>query len=85
MAIVIDESKPCDAAAALRAIYTNLVAGQGAQIITFRAGPSGVERSVTYHKADPGRLLQVIREFESKCAAANGDRPRRYAMRAGGM
>jgi hypothetical protein len=85
MALVIDETDPCAAATTLRAVYLNIVSGSAAQTVTFRAGASGVERSVVYHKADPSRLLTLIRAFEEKCATANGERPRRYALRAGGV
>ncbi len=85
MAAPIDESDPCAAAAALRQVYYSLIAGQGSMIVTFKAGSSGVERSVTYHKAHPDRLLAVIRGFETQCAAVQGKRPRCHALRAGGM
>lgn len=85
MALVIDENDPCAAAATLRAVYYQLIAGQAAQIVTFRAGATGVERSATFHKADPARLMQVIRGFEERCAAAQGGRIRRFAMRGGGL
>lgn len=85
MALVVDESNPCAAAAQLRQLYYQLVAGQGAMVVTFKAGVTGVERSVTYNKADPGRLLQVIRSFEERCAAASGGGARRFAIRGGGM
>lgn len=85
MALVIDESNPCAAAATLRAVYYQLIAGQAAQIVTFRAGSTGVERSATFHKADPGRLLQVIRSFEDRCAVTGGSAPRRFALRGGGL
>lgn len=84
MALTIDENDPCAAAAQLRQLYYQLIAGQGAMIVTFRAGASGVERSVTYNKADPGRLLLVIRGFEVQCAAASGSGARRFAIRGGG-
>lgn len=82
--LVINEDSPCDAAKALRAVYYRLIAGQAPMTVTFRAGPNGVERSATFNKADPGRLLQVIRGFEERCAATSGGKPRRYAVRAGG-
>jgi microcompartment protein CcmL/EutN len=85
MALVVDESDPCAAAAQLRQLYYQLVAGQGAMIVTFKAGVTGVERSVTYNKADPGRLLTVIRGFEERCAAASGAGARRFAIRGGGL
>jgi hypothetical protein len=85
MALVVDESNPCAAAAALRAVYYQLIAGQGAQIVTFKGGASGVERSATFHKADPARLLQVIRGFEERCAASGNTRPRRFAVSGGGF
>lgn len=85
MALIVNEDNPCEAAKALRTVYYQLIAGQAAQIITFRAGNTGVERSATFHKADPARLLQVIRSFEDRCAAAGGSTRRRFALRAGGM
>ena len=85
MARVIDESDPCAAAAALRAAYYQIVAGQQAMTVSFRAGATGVERQVVFHRADPARLLTIIRGFEERCAAASGGRPRRYAIRAGGL
>ena len=85
MALTIDEHDPCAAAAQLRQIYYLLIAGQGAMIVTFKGGATGVECSVTYNKADPGRLLQVIRSFEERCAAASGGGPRRFAIRGGGL
>jgi hypothetical protein len=85
MALTIDENDPCAAAAALRNAYYNLIAGQASMIVTFKAGSSGVERSVTFHKAHPDRLLTVIRGFEEKCALAQGGRPRRFAIGAGGV
>jgi hypothetical protein len=85
MALVIDEADPCTAASTLRAVYYQLIAGQAAQIVTFRAGATGVERSATFHRADPGRLLQVIRGFEEQCAAASGAPARRFAIRGGGL
>lgn len=84
MGITLNDADPCGTAAALRSAYADLVAGGVAQTVTFRAGPSGVERSVSYNKADPARLLALVREWEAKCAAAGGQRPRRFALRAGG-
>lgn len=84
----LDETDPCGTAAALRKAYAELVMGGKAQTLTFRAGPNGVERSVTYNKADPERLLALVRDWEQKCAAAqaggSGVTPRRFAYRAGG-
>lgn len=85
MAVTIDEDNPCEAAKALRAVYLNLIAGAQAQIITFKGGSTGVERAVTFHKANPDRLLVLIRQFEDKCAALQGGRPRRFAIRSGGL
>jgi hypothetical protein len=85
MALVVDEIDPCAAAAQLRQLYYQLVAGQGAMVVTFKAGVTGVERSVTYNKADPARLLTVIRGFEERCAAARGGGVRRFAIRGGGL
>jgi hypothetical protein len=84
MALTIDETDPCGSAATLRALYVALVSGGAAATVSFRAGASGVERSVVYHKADPARLLSVIRDFERRCAALQGGSPHRYAIRAGG-
>lgn len=85
MALVIDDDKPCEAAAALRQVYYALVAGERSQVVTFKAGATGVERSVTYHKADPSRLLQIIRGFEERCGKLQTGRPQRFAIRGGGI
>ena len=85
MSLAIDESDPCAAAAALRAVYYDLVAGQAALQVTFKAGSSGVERAVTFHRAEVGRLKGLIASFESQCAKLNGTRLRRYALSAGGQ
>lgn len=85
MAVTINEDDPCEAAKLLRAVYVNLVSGAQAQIVTFKGGVTGVERSATFHKASPDRLLVLIRQFEDRCAALNNARPRRFAVRGGGM
>ena len=84
MAVTLNDADPCGTAAALRQAYADLVGGGTAQTVTFRAGPNGVERQITYNKADPSRLLMLVREWEGRCAAASGAKPRRFAMRAGG-
>lgn len=85
MALVVDENDPCAAAASLRQVYYNLISGQSSMIVDFKAGASGVERSVTFHKAHPDRLLSVIRGFEEKCSQSAGKRPRRFATATGGV
>jgi hypothetical protein len=85
MTISIDEADPCAAAASLRQVYVRLVAGEGAMEVRFRAGSNGVERSVTYHRAHPDRLLAVIRGFEDQCARMQRQRPRRFAVATGGV
>lgn len=85
MAITLNEDDPCATAAALRQAYATLVAGGTAMTVMFQAGPNGVQRSTTFNKADPARLLMLVREWEAKCAAAGGSRPRRFAVRGGGM
>ena len=85
MTISIDEADPCAAAASLRQVYLALVAGERAIDVRFRAGSSGVERSVSYHRAEPDRLLTVIRGYEQDCARAQGARPRRFALGTGGV
>ena len=57
----------------------------GRDDVSFRGGVSGVERTVTYHRADPDRLLSVIRGFEEQCARLQGSRPRRFALATGGI
>ena len=84
MTITIDESDPCAAALALRQALVNLVAGRAAQRIVFRAGPNGVQRETQFHEANVDALKELLREYEDKCAKAQGKGPRRYAMRAGG-
>jgi hypothetical protein len=84
MAITLNDEDPCGTAALLRQAYADLVGGGKALIVSFRGGPNGVERSTTFNKADPSRLLALVREWEAKCAAAQGGRPRRFAVRGGG-
>lgn len=84
MALTLNDDDPCGTASALRDAYAELVSGQRPQIVTFKAGPNGVERSTTYNRADPGRLLMLLREWEAKCAEARGKGPRRFAVRGGG-
>lgn len=85
MALAINEADPCGAAAQLRAVYAKLVAGEAAETVSFKAGAQGVERAVTYHKADAAALLRLVREYESKCSISTGGRPRRFGIRAGGI
>ncbi len=85
MALAINEADPCGAVAQLRAAYASIVAGEKAETITFKAGTQGVERAVTYHEADAAALLRLIREYEAKCAVAQGRRPPRFALRGGGI
>jgi hypothetical protein len=82
--IVLNELDPCGTAAQLKTIYANLIAGQASISIAFRAGPNGVQRETTFHKAEPDRLQALVREYEGKCAQLSGGRPRRFGMRAGG-
>lgn len=84
MAVTLNDADPCGTAAALRQAYADLIGGGMAQSVTFRGGQNGVEKSVTYSKAEPARLLMLVREWEAKCAAGTDARPRRFAMRAGG-
>ncbi len=84
MAVTLNENDPCATATALRQVYANIIAGQAGQTVTFKAGPNGVERTVTYHNANATALLGLIRDYERKCAARSGSRPQRYAMRGGG-
>lgn len=85
MAVTLDDNDPCTTAQALRQAYADLIAGEKAQSVIFRSGPTGVAREVTYSKADPSRLLALVREWEAKCAALQGKAPRRFALRAGGI
>lgn len=84
MAVTLDENDPCATAAALRQVYANLISGGASQSVSFKAGPNGVERTVTYHSANATALKALITEYEQKCAALKGGRPRRFAMRGGG-
>lgn len=84
MAVKLNDDDPCGTAAALRQAYADLVMGGTAQSVTHKSGANGVEKSVVFTKADPSRLLILLREWEAKCAQAQGERPRRFAMRAGG-
>jgi hypothetical protein len=82
--ISINDNDPCAAVVTLRTVYANLVGGMAAQGVSFQAGPNGVKRETTFHKADPAALLALIRQYENRCAALSGGRPRRFGMRAGG-
>ena len=85
MALEIDEDDPCGAAQQLRAIYYKLIAGQSEAEISFRAGPNGVERRVSYAKADVGKIEREIARFEDLCAATRGVRVRRrFSISSGG-
>jgi hypothetical protein len=84
MTLKLNDADPCGTAAQLRQAYADLVVGGKDQMVTFKAGANGVEKSVTYNRADPPRLLMLVREWEAKCAAASGARPRRFAVRGGG-
>ena len=84
MAITLNDDDPCGTARVLRDAYAQLVSGGTALTVTFQAGPNGVQRSVTYNKADPERLLTLVREWEAKCAARQGGKPRQHAMQGGG-
>lgn len=85
MAVTLDDDDPCGTAKALRQAYADLIGGGTAQSVVFRAGLNGVQREVTYNRADPNRLLALLREWEAKCAQNQGATPRRFALRAGGI
>lgn len=84
MALVIDEEDPCGAAAQLRQVYINLMAGQSLAEVSFRAGPNGVERRVSYAKADAAGLMRIIRDYEQRCDRTLGRGPRRFGVATGG-
>jgi hypothetical protein len=85
MAVTLNDADPCGTARALRQAYADLVTGGATQTITHKGGKNGVEQSVTFNKADPGRLLDLVRQWEAKCEVLQGGgRPRRFAMRSGG-
>ncbi len=83
--LTIDPKDPCGAHEALSAVYYNLISGQAAQIVAFKAGPNAVERQVTYHKADIAALRSAIKSFENQCDALQGKKPRRHAIFSGGV
>lgn len=84
--ITIDDNDPCGTARQLRQVYTNLVAGGAVAEVEFRAGPSGVQRRVSYARADAGALLGLLREWEAKCALASGrSGGRRRGIATGGV
>lgn len=84
MALEINEYDPCGAASQLRQVYINLLAGASVAEISFRAGPNGVERRVSYAKADADGLLKVIRDYEQQCDRMLGRGPRRFGLVNGG-
>lgn len=84
MTLQIDESDPCGAAASLRTVYRQIISGGRPAAVSFSSGPNGSERRVQYAKPDAQALLREIRRFEAACAKINGEKPRRFAPRAGG-
>lgn len=78
MAVDPDWTDPCAVAAWLRPQYYALVSGGTATRIVY-AG-----RDTTYAPTDSDKLLALIRNLESECAAKTGARTgRRRAFRAG--
>lgn len=80
----INEADPCGAAETLRGVYRAIISGGRPASVSFSSGPNGTERDVTYHRPDAAALLREIRRFEAECAKAQGGKPRRFAVRAGG-
>jgi hypothetical protein len=78
----LDYSDPCALLAAMRPAYYELIAGKGAQSVTFTAG-NGTTKSVMFHRTDISLLSALITRLENECAEKQGKR-RRYAVRAGG-
>lgn len=76
MADDVDWSDPCARAEALRKSYYDIVSGLERRV---RFG----DREVWYSEQNLGDLKKELRLAEEQCAAKNGDRPRRYAIRAG--
>lgn len=66
-----DDKDWCQEAVDLRQLQRDLVGGEG--IIETRLG----DRMVKFAKPDPGRLDDLIREADRKCAEQNGEAPRR--------
>lgn len=84
MPLIIDETNPCAAAAQLRVLYYELLAGQAVNEVEYQAGPNGVRRRVKYSSANSAGLLALIQKFESDCAMLDGRRPRRFGIATGG-
>lgn len=84
MPLIIDETNPCAAAASLRALYYQVLAGQAVSEVEYQAGTNGVRRRVKYSSANAAGLLALIQKFESECSLLDGRRPRRFGIATGG-
>jgi hypothetical protein len=76
-----DWTDPCARAAALRSAYYQLLAGETAVRVVIKGGDTLQETE--FQRADASQLLAALRVAESECAAAQGGKPRRYAIRGG--
>lgn len=70
---VVDLTKPCDVAIALRKVELAIVAGGKAE--TVRLG----EDEVTFTRANLDRLAEMIRIYDDQCQRASGGVRRRFA------
>lgn len=84
MGVTLDPQNPCATAAQLWQAYADLVTGGNVQTVTFKGGPNGVEKTVSYSNADPARLKVLCLQWDAMCKAGATARPQRYAVNAGG-
>lgn len=77
----IDPTKPCEAAAALRLVLMQAMAGGQVVSVEFWTD-GGTRRRVEYKPASLDLLRSEITRFENECARLSG-RTRRYAIRGG--
>ena len=75
---LVDITKPCDVAKALRKMQLTLASGGARQTVRI----DGEE--VTFQRSDDGRLAQLIAQYDAECARLTGagaSKRTRYAKR----
>lgn len=85
MTISINDSDPCNAAIILRRAYVNLITGNQPATVDFSSGTNGVSQRTTFHGGNAAALKELLSHYEAACAQKTTGKPRRRAIRAGGV
>lgn len=67
---VVDWANPCEAYAAVRTAYYDVLTGKGAQRLRFKSGES--ERDVTFNTSNIGALREEMSRLQMECARVSG-------------